>query len=314
MSTTALNFVKQWRRAGGFAQAVLIYLAETMNEETGLCCPSRESIAEFFSAPDDPCTVKRVERALAKLRALGFIQTTRKPYRKETQRGVEGGWHNVYELPGLAEFAASGVAPKSTVTPKTGVTPTVSGGSPHGGQGVAPMVSGGSPHGGGTNQKVTRREPEEEPEGGARDFPPAISDDELNSLLAEAVPHDEACLFPEELPPAKPKRSPSASKRGTRLTLDALPAEWAEWLKREAPDIDPDKAWADFHDYWVAVPGARGLKLDWLATFRNAIRSIPEWKRESLSKTVVKKKNRDDYLPNSRFKRQECRDYSKGAF
>lgn len=116
------------------------------------------------------------------------------------------------------------------------------------------------------------------------------------------------------LPPVEAPAPKSSAKRGTRLTLDTLPDEWAEWLKREAPDIDPEKAWADFHDYWVAVPGAKGLKLDWLATFRNAIRSIPDWKRESLSKIVVKKKNRDDYLPNSRFKRQECRDYSKGAF
>jgi hypothetical protein len=28
----------------------------------------------------------------------------------------------------------------------------------------------------------------------------------------------------------------------------------------------------DFRDYWIGVPGAKGLKLDWLATWRNSIR------------------------------------------
>ena len=30
--------------------------------------------------------------------------------------------------------------------------------------------------------------------------------------------------------------------------------------------------WAEFVDYWVAVPGQRGVKLDWLATWRNDVR------------------------------------------
>ena len=30
----------------------------------------------------------------------------------------------------------------------------------------------------------------------------------------------------------------------------------------------------NFRDYWVAVPGAKGLKLDWEATWRNRIREV----------------------------------------
>jgi hypothetical protein len=33
-----------------------------------------------------------------------------------------------------------------------------------------------------------------------------------------------------------------------------------------------DEAVAEFRDYWRAVPGARGVKLDWDATFRNRLR------------------------------------------
>ena len=48
----ALNYVKKNLRAGGFAQAVLAYLADCMNEADGKCFPSRETIAEYFSSAD----------------------------------------------------------------------------------------------------------------------------------------------------------------------------------------------------------------------------------------------------------------------
>jgi hypothetical protein len=28
----------------------------------------------------------------------------------------------------------------------------------------------------------------------------------------------------------------------------------------------------EFRDYWISVPGSKGVKLDWLATWRNWIR------------------------------------------
>jgi hypothetical protein len=33
---------------------------------------------------------------------------------------------------------------------------------------------------------------------------------------------------------------------------------------------------AEFRDYWAAVPGQKGVKLDWPATWRNRIRQICE--------------------------------------
>lgn len=45
--------------------------------------------------------------------------------------------------------------------------------------------------------------------------------------------------------------------------------------------IGPDRAATElekFHDYWRAVPGAKGRKLDWSATFRNWIRRAAESK------------------------------------
>lgn len=152
----ALNYVKKNLRAGGFAQAVLAYLADCMNEADGKCFPSRETIAEYFSSEDDPCTVKRVDRALARLRELGFIKSECVPHRKQPAKGIEGGWHNEYSFPGL-----SGGAPKTDAThrngvdPIAGVSPTVERGSPQIGQGVAPTVERGSPHRGVEKQKET---------------------------------------------------------------------------------------------------------------------------------------------------------------
>lgn len=155
MGIRAMKFVKENRRAGGFAQAVLAYLADCMNDRTGRCFPLREKIAEYFSSEDDRCTVKRVERALARLRTLGFIESKRVPYTRQTAAGQEGGWQNSYVLVGFIPGDSNpvGVTNISGVTPKTDVTPAVDRGHPQNVQGVTPTVDRGHPHRGGIKQK-----------------------------------------------------------------------------------------------------------------------------------------------------------------
>lgn len=135
MGSRARNFVLVHRRAGGFAQAVLAYLADCMNDQSGRCDPTRETIAEYFSAKDDPCTVKRVERALARLRTLGYIESKRVPYTRQTSAGQEGGWHNSYVLVGFVpgDSNAVMVTDISDVTLKTDVTPNLERGHPQNG-------------------------------------------------------------------------------------------------------------------------------------------------------------------------------------
>ena len=63
------------------------------------------------------------------------------------------------------------------------------------------------------------------------------------------------------------------AERGSRLSADwTLPEEWAEWCRTARPDLDPDKVAAKFADYWHGVSGKSGVKLDWLATWRNWVR------------------------------------------
>jgi uncharacterized protein YdaU (DUF1376 family) len=81
------------------------------------------------------------------------------------------------------------------------------------------------------------------------------------------------------------------SARGTRLSEDwQLSEEQKQFCKQERPDLDPVKVSAGFKDYWISVAGAKGVKKDWDATWRNWVRNqrfqksampentIPEWK------------------------------------
>lgn len=64
------------------------------------------------------------------------------------------------------------------------------------------------------------------------------------------------------------------TQRGSRLPADWKPTEaQLQFCKTERPDLDPAKTADRFRDYWIAQPGAKGVKLEWTATWRNWVRS-----------------------------------------
>lgn len=66
------------------------------------------------------------------------------------------------------------------------------------------------------------------------------------------------------------------ARRGTRMVHGAVLADDDLQFALDA-GMTPDaarKAWAEFVDYWIGVPGQRGTKLDWPATWRNRVRQI----------------------------------------
>jgi len=64
-----------------------------------------------------------------------------------------------------------------------------------------------------------------------------------------------------------------AAKRGTRLTrFFAIDEEMRAWAAKETPLVNIDEKLGEFVDYWASVPGDRGVKLDWVATWRNGMR------------------------------------------
>lgn len=83
--------------------------------------------------------------------------------------------------------------------------------------------------------------------------------------------------------PIREDKSREEKKERTKSKADAsaarLPADWLpsdgdmEFCKSERPDLAVDAVAARFRDYWHGVPGAKGRKLDWNATWRNWVRS-----------------------------------------
>lgn len=84
---------------------------------------------------------------------------------------------------------------------------------------------------------------------------------------------------PPTVPPKgvdeKPKRnrgSRLADHLGTNGTAPPCPDEFRSIATSFR--VNADRAWPEFYDYWLAVPGQRGVKLDWTATWRNRCRQI----------------------------------------
>lgn len=94
----------------------------------------------------------------------------------------------------------------------------------------------------------------------------------------------------------KPKKK--TADRGSRLTIDVLPDDWKAFAEAEEPDLDPYRLFDNFKDYWTSVSGAKAIKKDWTATWRNFVRGFNNaeaWKRRPMLKNGVNpnKKNTD---------------------
>lgn len=82
------------------------------------------------------------------------------------------------------------------------------------------------------------------------------------------------------IPPLPPKggdgRKAEPRNRGHRLPLDWQPdADLIEFARSLGFSTDQEReARAEFADYWRGVPGSRGCKIDWPATYRNRLREV----------------------------------------
>ena len=235
MSIKAVKYVKENARAGGFAQAVLLFLADCHNSDSGQCNPSRETIREFFSSEDEPCSMHRIERALKELRDKGFIRSVR--------RACKSGVLNWYEIVGLeAEGNAQNVGNPQNVGNAQNV-----GGVAH------KMCVRGSSQNVSRNSNRNSKEQEED-----ADAP----------LVLDPVSHNEA-------PPNDVTPKPEKEKKGSRITFTELTDELREQAIKVRPDLSPHQIAFEFDcflDYWRAKAGAGAVKRDWPATWRNWIR------------------------------------------
>lgn len=75
---------------------------------------------------------------------------------------------------------------------------------------------------------------------------------------------------------------PEPPRRGTRLPADWQPTLEAAKFARSL-GLDPVAVADQFRDYWISRAGSGGVKLDWLATWRNWCRTTAERKQKDES-------------------------------
>ena len=90
------------------------------------------------------------------------------------------------------------------------------------------------------------------------------------SLIREDTPPKIGTRTVKE--PSKNRQEPS-HERGTRIDPEWTPNANLVGLAEEL-GLDAEKVRVEFIDYWRAVPGAKGRKTDWDATFRNRCREL----------------------------------------
>jgi len=95
------------------------------------------------------------------------------------------------------------------------------------------------------------------------------------SSNAPSIPPSNAQAMHEECP--LPSPLPTKSKADAVATR--LPADWGpspkeiQFCRTERPELDVEAVAATFRDYWIAMPGVKGRKTDWSATWRNWVRN-----------------------------------------
>lgn len=67
-------------------------------------------------------------------------------------------------------------------------------------------------------------------------------------------------------------------KRASRVPLNfTITPEMREWARGEVPLVDLDAKLGEWRDYWTGAPSSKGLKSDWVATWRNGMRKQQEF-------------------------------------
>ncbi len=91
------------------------------------------------------------------------------------------------------------------------------------------------------------------------------------------VEKDEGSTPQVDAPRTAPAPKHSTTQRASRIPEDfEVTAEMLEWAASEVPGLDVRWHTEEFRDYWRGVPGQRGVKLDWVGTWRNAMRKAYE--------------------------------------
>lgn len=106
------------------------------------------------------------------------------------------------------------------------------------------------------------------------------------------------------------RQSKGRASRGTRLPIDAvLTDEWQTEAGKIRPELQLkaiDAIFLEFRDYWIALPGQKGTKTDWLATWRNWVRREKGFKQSFITKPATgRQSNIDNYAAQAAAAREK---------
>ena len=106
-------------------------------------------------------------------------------------------------------------------------------------------------------------------------------DGNCHSMSMPSIPSHPIPSDPTPEPEKIKTKNSTAKERGTRLADPfMLTSEMRQWASIELPGLtDLEGATREFVDYWRAIPGQRGRKVDWIATWRNRMREIAARRR-----------------------------------
>jgi hypothetical protein len=95
---------------------------------------------------------------------------------------------------------------------------------------------------------------------------------------SDGEPMAEVEVEEEITPPTPPRGAPR--QRGRRIPEDfakTISPELVAWARAECGLVaDHRRATEEFVDYWLAVPGQKGCKLDWDRTWKNRMRDLQQ--------------------------------------
>lgn len=141
--------------------------------------------------------------------------------------------------------------------------------------------------------------------------PPEIHPSESCNLLSSSLSKDGI----QEVKKEPKSESKALAKKGSRLssaaTLSNEDREFAFQLGFDNAHID--QMWAEFVDYWSAVPGHRGIKLSWSATWRNRVRTLAERKPRGFSGNSPRPGSREDRQEKTYNAYQKLREYARSG-
>ena len=104
---------------------------------------------------------------------------------------------------------------------------------------------------------------------------------DLGSQIPPASNHGMAVAIPDPTRPDPPTPDPknASNQSGQRITADfEINREMRQWFEEQAlSPLDINVATQTFIDYYLGQEGARGIKADWIATWRNWMRRAKDY-------------------------------------